>query len=389
MIIKRDAQQIVERYLKVFPAVAILGSRQCGKSTLMKMMSEHIDNFLYVDLQNRQDRAKLTDTTLFFESNRDLTICLDEVQVLPELFSDLRSEIDKDRRPGRFILLGSASRDLLQHTTESLAGRIGLVDMTPFTMHELYNEKSYSLQNFWFRGGYPDSFLAMDDEASQFWRENYLRTYIERDIPQLGFNIAAPKMMRLLSMLCYEHGGILNNAKLASAMDLSAPTIRHYIDVLESTYIVRVLPPYFKNIRKRLVKSPRVYLRDTGLLHQVLNIRSYNELLGHSIFGLSWEGLVIENILVEFPHAKASFYRSSDGKEEMDLVLEFGDELIAIECKASSVPKLSDGFWKAKETLCPTHSYVITPQSDTYALAKDVTVMSLDSFLESRRLKRI
>jgi len=380
-MIIRNASSEVKRLMEVFPAVVVLGSRQCGKSTMVKLMGEKMSDFVYVDLQNRHDRAMLTDPALFFENNAGNTVCLDEVQLLPELFSDLRSEIDRDRRPGRFILLGSASRSLLQHTTETLAGRVGLLDLTPFTVDEVLAEDFFDLSRFWWRGGYPDSFLATDDGASELWRENYIRTYIERDVPQLGFNIAAPKMMRLLSMLAYEHGGILNNAKLASSMDMSAPTIRHYIDVLEETYIVRVLEPYFRNIRKRLVKTPRVFLRDSGLLHQILGIPSFSALLGHPVLGHSWEGMVIENIISSVRGVKCSFYRSADGSEEMDLVIEYPDRLIAVECKASSAPQLTDGFWKAVETLQPKHSYVVAPIKGRYSVRDDVEVIGLSELL--------
>ena len=257
-LINRKMEGKLREYLQIFPAVAILGSRQCGKSTMIKMFAEKQGHLLYVDLQHRADRQKLDNPSLFFRYNEDATVCLDEVQLLPELFSDLRVEIDRVRRPGRFVLLGSASRELLQRTSESLAGRIGLIDLTPFLISEVVDQEEYSIFKYWFRGGYPDSFLAVSDEASAIWRENFIRTYLERDIPQLGFHIAAPMMMRLLSMLAYEHGGTLNLAKLASAMGLSAPTIRHYIDIMEQTYIVRRLQPYFSNMEKRLVKTPRV-----------------------------------------------------------------------------------------------------------------------------------
>ena len=348
----------------------------------MKMFSEGKDYFLYIDLQNRADRQKLEDASLFFSHNESSTICLDEVQLIPEIFSDLRIEIDRLRRPGRFVLLGSASRDLIQHTSESLAGRIGLLDLTPFLISEINELPHYDLIQYWHRGGYPDSYLALSDEESSLWRENFIRTYLERDIPQLGFNIAAPKMMRLLSMLAYEHGGIVNLAKFASAMNLSAPTIRHYIDIMEQTYIVRTLQPYFKNIKKRLVKTPRLYLRDSGLLHQVLNIPNFNALMSHPVFGHSWEGLVIENVCSSVRNASFSFFRSSDGKEEMDLLVEFPDRLIAIECKASTAPQLTEGFWKAIEELTPQHTYVVTPSDENYLLRENVEVIGLAALIE-------
>ena len=381
-IIERCKKKDIARMMQIFPAVAILGSRQCGKSTLVKMMSESIPNFLYVDLQNRQQRAQLNDPILFLQHNADKVVCLDEVQLVPELFSYLRSEIDRDRRPGRFLLLGSASRELIQHTSESLAGRIGLADLTPFLANEVSAYPDYSLDSYWHRGGYPDSYLAMDDEASSLWRENYIRTYLERDIPQLGFSIAAPTMMRLLTMLAHEHGSMLNYSKLGSAMDLTSPTIRHYVDVLEATYVVRVLPPWFKNIKKRLVKTPKVYLRDSGLLHQILGINSYNHLLGNPIVGFSWEGLVVENVCSSVKGATCSFYRSADGGEEMDLVVEWPDRRIAIECKSSSEPHLSDGFYKALGTLAITEAYVVCPITGSYPLRKDVTVCGLPEMLK-------
>lgn len=382
-MVARNASSEIIKLLTFFPAVVILGSRQCGKSTLVKMLQNQFSNYLYIDLQDRRDRMKLTNPILFFQNNENRTVCLDEIQLMPDLFEYLRSEIDRNRHPGRFILLGSASRDLLQHTTESLAGRIGLIDLSPFTISELSRNKDFTLNRYWFRGGYPESYLAPNDEFSSLWRENYIRTYLERDIPQLGFSIAAPQMMRMLTMLAHEHGGILNCAKLASAMDLSAPTIRHYIDILEQTYLVRTLPPYFTNTKKRLVKSPRLYLRDSGLLHQILGLRDMNDLLGHPILGLSWEGMVIENVCTSAKRAKSSFYRSANGSEEMDLVLEYPDRLIAIECKSSTEPQPTAGFWKAVESLRPARTYIVAPIEDSYPLTENVEVTSLDNLCQT------
>lgn len=376
------AEEMLQKYLQVFPAVAILGSRQCGKSTLIKMFASDREGFLYVDLQNRADRQKLDDPDLFFRYNENVTICLDEVQLLPELFGDLRTEIDRVRRNGRFVLLGSASRELLQHTSESLAGRIGLIDLTPFLVSEVAGQEGFDIFRYWFRGGYPDSFLAVSDEASSMWRENFIRTYLERDIPQLGFHIAAPTMLRLLSMLAYEHGAMLNQAKLASAMGLSAPTIRHYIDIMEQTYVVRTLQPYYSNMGKRLVKTPRVYLRDAGLLHQLLGLTDFNALFSHSVFGRSWEGLVVENVCSAVRQAAFSFYRTSNGSEEMDLLVELPEGMIAIECKASRSPQLTDGFWKALDTLKPRRAYVVVPADENYPLRDDVEVIGLDQLLK-------
>ena len=379
--IARQIEQYIEENLSIFPAVVVLGSRQCGKSTLIKKMAERKGNMLYLDLQNRNDLAKLNEPTLFFRNNEDKTICLDEVQLSPDIFSVLRSEIDVHRVPGRFILLGSASRNLIQKTSESLAGRIGLIDLTPFIVSELDKKPNYSYTKYWFRGGYPDSYDAESDNASSLWRENFIRTYIERDIPQLGFQIAAPQLMRLLTMTAHEQGQLLNASKFASSMDLSAPTIRHYFDIMEQTYIIRTLQPYYHNTKKRLVKSPKIYIRDSGLLHQILMIRSFNDLLSNPVMGYSWEGMVIENICTVARHAQCSFYRSATG-DEMDLVLQYPDRLIAIECKASTAPSVTEGFWKSIEFLNPTHTYVVAPVDFAYPLAENVDVCNLSEIMK-------
>lgn len=380
-LIRRNGEKTVEKYLTIFPAVVLLGSRQCGKSTLMKMFMEHHPDVLYLDLQNRSDLSKLQDLSMFFIANANRTICLDEIQLVPELFDYLRSEIDRNRRPGRFVILGSASANLIQRTSETLAGRVGIVDMTPFTISEIDKQSFYSLSTYWFRGGYPDAFLAATDENCCIWRENFVRTYLERDILQLGFNIAAPKMMRLLTLLAHSHGELLNSANLANIMDVSAPTIRHYIDIMESSYIVRTLPPYFTNIRKRLTKTPRLYIRDCGLLHQLLGIFDYNSLLGHPVIGHSWEGLVLENVCATAHNAQISFYRTATGSEEMDIVVQYPHKTIAIECKSGTSPQLTDGFWKAIETLHPDETYVVCPIQDSYPLREHVHVIGLEELV--------
>ena len=378
--VDRHIEAYIEENLSVFPAVIILGSRQCGKSTLIKKMAEQRDDMLYLDLQNRNDLAKLNEPSFFFQHNERKTICLDEIQRSPDIFPVLRSEIDRNRRPGRFILLGSASRNLIQHSSESLAGRVGLVDLTPFLANEIDEKQNYDYTKYWFRGGYPDSYNADSDSASSLWRENFIRTYIERDIPQLGFQIAAPQLMRLLTMTAHEHGQLLNASKLASSMDLTAPTIRHYLDIMEQTYIIRSLPPYYVNTKKRLVKAPKIYIRDSGILHQILQIPSFNELLGNTIIGNSWEGLVVENVCSLARHAQCFFYRSATG-DEMDLLLQYPNNLIAIECKSSSAPSVTEGFWKSIEFLNPSHTYVVAPDESSYPMAANVYVCNLSEIL--------
>lgn len=378
--IPRIIQKFVIQNLAVFPAVTILGPRQCGKSTLAKMLSSLFQKYIYLDLQNQSDLNKLTNPDLFFEANSDAVICLDEIQQLPSLFSSLRSVIDKDRRNGRFILLGSASRNLVQHSSESLAGRIGMVDLTPFTVEEVVNLEKYSLQRHWLWGGFPDSFLGFSDSHSKLWLENFIRTYVERDIPQLGIQIPSIQLRRFLTMCAHNQGQLLNASKLSESMGLTHPTIRRYIDLLEQTYILRTIPPYLINIKKRLIKSPKVYVRDSGILHQLLQINDFNSLLGNPVLGSSWEGFVIENIITSMPGWNYYFYHTSTG-DEIDLLLEKGDRIIAIECKASSAPKLSKQLWNALNEVKPNETYIIAHVSDSYPIKENVTICSIQYFL--------
>lgn len=380
-LLKRKIEEFVIQNLNVFPAVALLGSRQCGKSTLAKMVTGQLSSFLYLDLQDPADLNKLSDPVLFFEANSETTICIDEIQLAPELFSVLRSIIDKNRRNGRFILLGSASRELIRQTSESLAGRIGLIELTPFLINEIQNSEDYQLSKYWFRGGYPESFLSQSDDDSKLWRENFIRTYIERDIPQLGFQIPALQLRRLLTMLAHNQGQLLNSSKLGESMGLTHPTIRRYIDLLEQTFIVRTLQPFEANIKKRLVKSPKVYIRDSGLLHRLLQIDSFNDLMGNPVFGLSWEGIVIENTISNFQDWNFNFYRTATG-EELDLIMVKGNKTIAIECKASTAPNLTKGFWSAMENIKPDKAFIIAPISESYPVNENVTVCGLLEFLK-------
>lgn len=376
-MIKRTIQSFVLQNLEVFPAVVILGPRQCGKSTLVKMMKELFNSFVYLDLQKLDDLNKLNVPALFFQNNAESTVCLDEIQLVPDLFSSLRSEIDRDRRNGRFILLGSASRELVQKTSESLAGRIGYVDMSAFQVDELIKNDVFELYKLWLRGGYPDSYLAVTDEASDLWRENYIRTFVERDIPQLGFQIPSIQMKRFLMMLSHVHGQLLNLSKLGESLGLSHTTVRKYIDLLEQAFVVRTLMPHETNLKKRLVKSPKIYIRDTGLLNKMLQISDFNALLGHPGFGSSWEGLVVETVICYFRNAEFSFYRSSSG-DEIDLIMRKENKIIAIECKSSTAPKLTKGFWNAVEFLSTDYNFVVSPVKSSYQLNEKTEVCSLE-----------
>jgi predicted AAA+ superfamily ATPase len=383
--VHRSIESLVNEYLNVFPVVAVLGPRQCGKSTLVKMLYQNSATCLYLDLQSLDDLNKLREPTLFFQANQDATICLDEIQLVPELFSVLRSEVDRNRRPGRFILLGSASQDLIQKTSESLAGRVGLIELTPFTAEEVEQGENFELHKLWLRGGYPDSYLAPSDRSSVLWRENFLRTYVERDIPQLGFQIPALQLRRLLTMCAHNQGQLFNSSKLGEALGVTYPTIRRYIDLMEQTFIIRSLPPFEKNIKKRLVKSPKIYVRDSGLLHRLLQVDDFNSLMGNPVFGASWEGFVVENIISSLKDCKFSFYRSATG-DELDLLIEGGNRMVAVECKASSAPQVTKGFWSAIETTQPDKTYIIAPISAAYPFKNDVEVCGLSDFLKKVKL---
>ncbi len=377
--ISRSIESTVFQYLNIFPALAILGPRQCGKSTLIKMLAHKFSSFVYLDLQNINDLNKLSEPTLFFESNKEATICLDEIQMTPHIFSVLRSVIDKDRRNGRFILLGSASRELIQQTSETLAGRIGFIELTPFEINEIRDLPDYSLQKFWLRGGFPNSYLSASDEESKIWRDNFIRTFVERDIPQFGFKIPALQLRRFLQMCAHNHSQLLNSSKIGEAIGLSHTTIRNYIDLFENTFLFRTIQPYITNVRKRLVKSPKLLIRDSGIFHRLLSVDTFNDLLGHPLFGFSWEGFVTENIITNLREWSYNFYRTSSG-DEIDLVLVRNNKIIAVECKASTSPYLGKGFWNAMEQIGPMDTYVIIPADASYLIKEHVIICGLKEF---------
>jgi len=379
--IPRQLEKELVQSLDSFPVTAILGPRQCGKSTLAKHILSAREDALFLDLQRPSDLRKLTDPELFFHTHRNKLICIDEVQVGPELFPILRAEIDAERRPGRFLLLGSASQELIRKSSESLAGRIHYIELTPFTLNELIAKKTeYSsrLMKIWRRGGFPESILAPTDSISMIWREDFIRTYLEHDIAQFGFSVAPQIMRRFWSMLAHYHGQLLNLSKLGQSLGVTHPTIKRYLDILEQTYMVRSLQPYSANLKKRLVKSPKIYIRDPGVLHALLEIESMDELLGHPVVGSSWEGFCIEQIIAAKPDWRPSFYRTSSG-EEIDLILERGQKKLAFEFKASMSPKVSRGFKGTLEVLQPDHTWIVAPVEAPYPLQQDVTVSDIFS----------
>ena len=299
------------------------------------------------------------------------------------MFVVLRSIIDQRNRNGQFLILGSASRELIKQSSETLAGRIIHLELTPFQFSELISGQDNSfqkLQKYWMRGGFPRSYLADNDELSMVWRQNFILTFLERDIPQMGFKIPVEMLRRLWQMCSHCHGQLLNQSMLGESIGVSHTTIRSYLDLLTQTFMMRLLKPYQTNIRKRLVKSPKIFIRDSGILHALLNIESFDDLLGNPKYGHSWEGMAMENILYKYSDWDSYFYRTAAGAE-IDLVLVKGSKKMGIEFKASMAPKLTKGFWNALEDLGIEQAYVISPVQECYPIHKNVQVSDLETFL--------
>ncbi len=379
-MIARRAKRVVQDALSFQSAVAIIGPRQVGKTTLACEIGDET-NGIYLDLEDRADRQKLEDPRLFLERYEDRLVILDEIHRSPALFRDLRGIIDRGRRRGRgvgrFLVLGSASADLLRQSGETLAGRIAYVEMGP--LHILESQPgSDALVDLWVRGGYPDSLLASSDATSSKIRRHFVRTYLERDVAAFGPRLPSAVLERLWTMLAHSQGGILNASRLGSGLGISAQTVTRYIDILLGLLLIRRLPPLQANIGKRLVKSPKVYVRDSGLVHELLSISDFEALSGHPVVGQSWEGFVIENLVSAAPdRSLASFYRTAAGAEA-DLVLDLPDgERWAVEIKRGMAPTLTKGFHNAREDLAPTRSYVVYPGEERYPKTHDVEAIGL------------
>lgn len=388
MIERRVEQQVIAA-LNRQPAVALIGPRQVGKTTLALEMAAVRDS-LYLDLEDSNDREKLSEPALFLDQYEDKLVILDEIHRAPELFQALRGIIDRGRRKGkrtgRFLILGSASIDLLRQSGESLAGRIEYVDMQPLDITET-GTAANAMNRLWIRGGFPDSYLAKSDRDSFRLRKNFIRTYLERDIAQFGPRIPAETLERLWKMLSHGQGSLLNASNLASALSLSAPTVTKYIDLLVDLLLVRRLRPFHANVGKRLVKSPKVYVRDSGLVHALLDIQNHNQLLGHPVAGTSWEGFVIENLLsVVADRSLASFYRTSAGAE-VDLVLEFPgiSEIWVIEIKRALSARPKKGFYQACNDIQPHKSFVVYAGDDRYPVSEGVEAIGVVEMSELLR----
>lgn len=385
----------LEVYLQEFPAVAILGPRQVGKTTLAHqliaprkpdLVGQTTLPALYLDLENPGDLAQLSDPNAFFAAHANQLVILDEVQRMPGLFAVLRGIIDQRRRmgavSGQFLLLGSASMELLAQSSESLAGRLAYVELAPLVLTELRPEQAAAPDVMWLRGGFPGAYLARSDAASLRWRQQFITTYLERDIPLLGPRIPAQTLRSLWTMLAYEQAQMLNAARLAASLGVSGQTIGRYLDLLCDLLLVRRLQPWAKQSSKRLVKAPKVYVRDSGLVHALLGLGTQRDLLSHPVVGGSWEGWIIENLLACAPsNTQASYYRTAVGAE-IDLLLELpGGALWAVEIKRSSAPTVSRGYHIACDDVAATRRLVVSSATTRFPMAGGIEHVPLQELM--------
>jgi len=373
MYLTRTLEKTVLRAIRANPVTAITGPRQCGKSTLVKRIVKSLPHIIYLDLERPSDLAKLNDAELFFTSHKDSLICIDEIQRKPEIFPLIRSLVDDWARNACFVVLGSASRDMLRQSSESLAGRIAYQRLTPFLFEELGNERS--MQDYIYFGGFPRSALAVDAQDSYDWRENFISTFLERDLLQWAAFTPAT-MQRLWQMLAHSNGQTANYSSIASSLGISDVSVKHYIDLLASTYMVEIVPPYFSNLKKRLIKAPKIYVADSGITTALLRVKSFAELSGHPALGAAWESTVLANIKGWYPHAEVFHYRTSGGAE-IDFVVRIDNAVFAIECKASYSPSLSKGNYAAIGDISPRHAFVVFLADKGYAMKPDITAVSL------------
>ncbi len=381
MITRRLLQTLDQRLTEV-PAVVLLGPRQAGKTTLaMELCNQR--QAIYLDLESAQDRARLGDPELYLEDKFGKLVILDEIHRAPGLFLSLRGLIDRARRlghsSGQYLLLGSASLDLLKQSGESLAGRVSYLELQPFDLLEVATSPAEQ-DRLWLRGGFPDSFLASADGLSMRWRRDFIRSYLERDIPQFGPRISAETLRRFWTMLAYNQAAMLNAAQLSRSLGVDVKTVSAYLDLLSDLLLVRRLPPWQANIGKRLVKSPKIYLRDSGLVHALLGMEDKEMLLSHPVVGASWEGFVVETLLSVAPEGTQGFFYRTGGGAEIDLLLHFpGGHLWAVEIKRSLSPHPERGFYSACADLKPQKQFLVYPGIHAYALNTDIQVISLEA----------
>ncbi len=381
MYIYRNLTAHILDLVQKFPVVGIIGPRQVGKTTLAKEIMKHIQKeCIYLDLELPEDQSRLQEPQMYLEQHKDKCIIIDEIQHKPEIFPTLRALIDRKRIPGRFIILGSASPDLLRQSSETLAGRVAYTELSPINLTEIKNNKN--MFEHWFKGGFPDAFLSGDENIHKIWIRNFVQTYLERDLPMLGLKADSILMRRFWTMNAHFHGGIWNASSFSKSLGLTVPTVNHYLQFLEAAFIFRRLLPFHFNLKKRLIKSPKVYIRDTGILHYLAGIYNFESLQGHILIGNSWEGYVIEQLQQLLPDEISLFYYRTHHGTEADLVLVSGSKPeVCIEIKYTSSPKPSKGFNIAIEDLKTNHNFIITPKSETYHISKTNIVCNLEDFL--------
>lgn len=381
MYIPRHIENTLMHYLDFFPVVGVIGPRQSGKTTLVKNISGKIEKAVnYLDLEKTSDLRKLEEPELYLKQYEDNLVIIDEVQRKQELFPLIRALVDQKRVPGRFLILGSASPELLKQNSESLAGRIGYLELHPFNLSEI--KDIFKLEKLWVSGGFPPAILSKNNSLSGIWMNNFIKTYIERDLPYLGFPAPAVQSERFLMMLANSQGQILNYSQFGNSMGLSSNTIKSYIDFLEHSFLVKRLYPWSFNIKKRLVKSPKIYIRDSGMLHSLLGITNMDELFGHVIIGNSWEGFVYQQIILANDNKYSLYFYRSHAGSEIDLVFVKGTEpFMTAEIKYSNSPKLTKGNLSAITDLKCKYNYIITPSSDDFPVKENIRVCSLERFI--------
>ncbi|MDR0763483.1 MAG: ATP-binding protein [Bacteroidales bacterium] len=369
-IIEKQVGEAIDNY----PVTAIVGPRQCGKSTMVQNMLSQRDDILHLDLERPSDLIKLENAEWFFQSQKGKLICIDEVQRRPDLFPVIRSISDEWNKNGSFLILGSASRDLLKQSSETLAGRIAYKRLTPFLFAEL-QDTSYDMEQYFSKGGFPRSLISKNENISFEWRENFISTFLERDLLQWQ-NFTPATMRRLLLMLAHLNGQTINYTSISNSLGVSNQTIKNYVDLLESTFMVDVVPPYISNLGKRLVKAPKIYIADSGITAALLGLQNFNTIMGHPASGTIWEQIVLTNLKGLFPSAEFFYYRTTAGVE-MDFVMLLRGKIIAIECKATYSPSLTKGAYSAIEDIMPAHTFVVTPSPESWQLKKGIDVTSL------------
>ncbi|MEN6522151.1 MAG: ATP-binding protein [Anaerolineaceae bacterium] len=356
------------------PITALLGPRQCGKTTLARQFAEN-RNATFFDLESVPDQLRLQNPELVLEGLSDLVI-LDEIQTMPQLFRVLRVMVDRPDNRARYLILGSASPEIIKYTSETLAGRVEFIELQGFDLSEVGSE---NWEHLWIRGGFPRSFLARSEEDSLAWREGFIRTFLERDIPQLGINIPSVAMRRFWTMLAHYHGQTWNASEISRSMGLSDKTVRSYLDILTGTFVIRQLQPWFENLNKRQVKSPKIYFRDTGLLHSLLNIPDKHNLLGNPKVGASWEGFALEQVL-QVLCLKTAYFWSTYAGAELDLAFPLQGKRYGMEIKFNEAPKISSSMRTAVNDLSLDHLWIVYPGDETYPVDKKITVLPLKSF---------